>query len=86
MVSDKITLWNANGLSQHKLQVQAYLNIAKIDILLISETHFTNRSYCKIPAYKIYSINHPSENVRAGSAIIIKNTIKYYDLQPCKEE
>jgi hypothetical protein len=40
--SINVTLWNASGLSQHNAEVQAYINNSKIDILLISETHFTD--------------------------------------------
>jgi exonuclease III len=38
-----IALWNANGLAQHKDEIQLFLRHNKIDILLISETHFTTK-------------------------------------------
>lgn len=59
MESYKVTLRNVDGLSTHP---------GRPDILLISETHFTNRSYCKIPSYKAYSASYPSDNVHVGSA------------------
>jgi exonuclease III len=37
----RIAQWNANGLAQHKGEVQLFLQQNKIDILLVSETHFT---------------------------------------------
>ena len=40
----RIVLWNANGLSNHKLELQTFLDMNKIDIALISETHFTSRT------------------------------------------
>ena len=49
----KIALWNANGVSQHRLELQIFLNTEDIDIMLISETHFTHRSYFIIPKYNI---------------------------------
>jgi hypothetical protein len=55
----RIVLWNANGLSNHKLLLQNILQIHKIDIALISETHFTIRAMFKIPDYKVYHIPHP---------------------------
>jgi hypothetical protein len=48
-----------------------------IDVLLISETHFTIKSYFRLPHYTIYHTNHPSGSARGGSAIIIKNSIKH---------
>jgi hypothetical protein len=44
----RIALWNANGLAQHKYEIQLFLQQNKIDILLISGTHFTVKSYFKI--------------------------------------
>jgi hypothetical protein len=40
---------NANGLSNHKLELPNFLQIHKIDIALISETHFTTKTVFKIP-------------------------------------
>ena len=39
--------WNANGLLQHKNELQAILETENIDICLICETHFTNQSFIK---------------------------------------
>jgi hypothetical protein len=44
--------------------------------MLFSETHFTLKSYLRIPHYKIYHTNHPA----GGTAIIIKNVIKHHPL------
>ena len=45
----KIAIWNANGLSNHTQEVEIFLKTYFIDIFLVSETHFTDRSYkyCK---------------------------------------
>jgi len=51
-----------------------------IDVLLISETHCTNRTYCHIPLYKIYYTNHPDGTAHAGTAIIIRQTISHHEL------
>jgi exonuclease III len=48
--------------------------------MLISETHFTAKSFLKIPGYKLYHTNHPDNTAHAGSAILIKNTIDNYQL------
>jgi hypothetical protein len=38
-----MALWNANCVAQHKGEIQLFLQHNKIDILLISETHFTTK-------------------------------------------
>lgn len=76
----KIVLWNANGLSRRKAELEHFLNDESIDIALIAETHFTNR-FClkRLENYKIFSCNHPSGRARGGAAIIIKNSIQCYE-------
>jgi len=56
----RIALWNANGLTQHKEEIQLLLQQNKIDILLINETHFTTKSYFKI-----------SRNIRTARTILM---------------
>jgi hypothetical protein len=48
--------------------------------MLISETHFTEKSYLKLPSHTVYHMNHPAGTVRGGTAIIIKNSIKHHQL------
>jgi len=86
MNSIKICFWNANGLSQHKLELTHFLKQQQIDIILISETHFTNKSYFKIPGYTLYDTKHPSGRARGGSAILIKSRIKHYPIQNTAED
>ncbi|CAH2103967.1 unnamed protein product [Euphydryas editha] len=52
----------------------------KLDILLISETHFISSSLIKIKGYNIYHTNHPDGTAHGGTAVIIKATIKHYEL------
>lgn len=51
-----------------------------IDILLISETHFSSRSYFTLHGYNIIHADHPSGSARGGAAIIIKSSIKFDEL------
>jgi len=44
----KMTTWNANRLAKHSQEIKTFIFSQNIDILLISETHFTNKSYCHI--------------------------------------
>lgn len=76
----RIVLWNANGLSNHKLELQNFLQMHKIDIALISETHFTNKTVFKIPHYKVYHIPHPDNTAHGGAAVIIRNAVAHHEL------
>ena len=76
----RVAQWNANGLHPHIDEVKLFLNHNYIDVMLISETHCTDRTYCSIPQYNIYYTNHPDATAHAGTAIIIKQTISHYEL------
>jgi hypothetical protein len=43
--------------------------------MLITEMHFTEKSYLNLPNYTVYHTSHP-----AGTAIIITNSIKHHQL------
>ncbi len=73
----RIITWNANGLNERALELEIFLRLHNIDIALISETHFTHKNFLKMKGYDIHCTNHPSERARGGSAIIVKNNIKY---------
>lgn len=78
--SFRIVQWNANGLINHNQELQLFISTHKIDILLISETHFTDTSYFKINNFSMYCTNHPNNRSHGGSAILIRNNIKHYEL------
>jgi hypothetical protein len=73
----QLALWNTNGLTQHIEGLKTFTSIHNIDVMLISETHFTEKSYLKLSNYTVYHTNHPAGTARGGTAIIIKN--KKYD-------
>jgi hypothetical protein len=49
----QLTLWNANGLIQHTEELKTFISINNTDIMLISETHFTEKNYLKLPKYTV---------------------------------
>jgi len=75
-----IILFNANGLRNHVNQLQSVLFDKRIDIALISETHFTEYSYISIPGYSLIKSNHLDCTAHGGAAILIKSNLKYYSL------
>ena len=77
----RLAVWNANGIINHKEDyLQFFLQDQLIDVMLISESHLTDKSYLKIPVYKFYHANHPDNTAHAGSAILIKSTLNHYQL------
>jgi hypothetical protein len=50
----------------------------KTEIWFVSETDFTNKSYCRISGYTLHYIIHPNSKVHGGIALIIRNGIWYY--------
>ena len=75
----RIMAWNANGLLQHQQELQAVLDTEKLDVCLISETHFTNQSFIKFRGYKVYHTTHPENTAKGGSAVITKDSIHHYE-------
>jgi exonuclease III len=77
----QLAFWNAKGVTQHTEGLKTFICIHNIDVMLFSETHFTEKSYLKLPNYADYHTNHPAETVRGGAAIIIiNNSIKHLQL------
>jgi len=75
-----ILLRNANGLKNHRNELLIPLQEKRIDIVLISETHFTNTSYVNFPGYHTYRENHPDNSSHAGAAIFIRVSLAYTPL------
>jgi exonuclease III len=68
----RLALWNANGLTQHAEDLRTFISYHNIDVMFIRETHFTEKSYFKLPYYSVYHTNHPAGTGRGGNAIIKK--------------
>ena len=82
----KILNWNANGLQNHLPELEIFLNIEKIDICLISESHLTRTSYALIKGFNCYHALHPSGKARGGATIYVRNNIKHYEYTKTESE
>ena len=51
----------------------------KIDMCLISETHFTKESYFKIPLYETYHTIHSLNCARGVSVIIVISSLRHHE-------
>lgn len=81
----RIVAWNANGLYAKLDQVKVFLSEYQIDILLISETHLTDKNRIKIPHYTLFQSNHPHGKAHGGTAVAIKNDISHHPHSEWKE-
>ena len=75
-----ILQFNANGIKNHINGLQSVLYNLRIDIALITETHFTKYSSIYIPGYKLLKTNHPDNTIHGGVAILIKSSIQFQPL------
>ena len=80
----RIAAWNANGLAGRLEELECFMNTEKIDICLLSETHFIRESHIKIRNYEVYHSIHPANKARGGSGIILRKSIKH-NLEPSTE-
>ncbi|VVC38956.1 Endonuclease/exonuclease/phosphatase,Reverse transcriptase domain [Cinara cedri] len=77
-----ILLFNANGIKNHVIELQHVLYNRRIDIALITETHFTLYSKISIPGYFLLKTNHRDGTAHGGVAILIKSQLQFQPL-PC---
>lgn len=75
-----ILQFNANGLKNHITELQTVLYNKRIDIALITETHFTKYSKIFISGYKLLKTNHPDNTAHGGVAILIKTSLVFEPL------
>jgi hypothetical protein len=61
-----------NGLPQHTEELKIFISVHNIDVMLISETHFTEKSYLKLPNHTVYHTNHPARTAQSRTARIKK--------------
>ena len=81
----RIALWNATDHQAKKHEVEVFLNLNSVGILLVAETHYTTRTHIKIPHYIIHHTEHPDNTAHGGAAIIIKDTLIHHELPQYQE-
>jgi len=78
-VALRLALWNANGLSSHRLELQKFLDMHEIDIALISETYFMSRTVFRLPRYTVFHSIHPDDTAHGGAAFIIHSSQRHHE-------
>jgi exonuclease III len=76
-----ILLWNANGITYNKNELQHLLYDKKINIALITETHLTPKKHFNIPDYTAHRTDHLDDTAHAGTAILTSSMLLHYALQ-----
>lgn len=82
----RAALWDANGLAQRRYKLPAFLDNNEIDILLISEKHFSTKNHFNIRGFNFYGTKHSDGTAHEGTAIIIRKNIKHHELIKHDEE
>jgi hypothetical protein len=82
----QLALWSASGLPLHTEELNMFISIHDIDVMLISETHFTGKSYLQFSKYTIYHANHPAGTAWGETAVIIKNSIQHHQPSNCSKD
>lgn len=76
-----IIFWNANGIIQHRNELEFILLDKRIDVAMVSETHLTSRHYFGIQNYSIYRSDHPDDLPQGGTAVLVRNSLPHHPLQ-----
>lgn len=79
-VNYKIANWNVNGLQQHVQELNSFINNQNIDRYFFS-CYRKPRQIVTLPSvekYKIYHIRLTDDKASAGTAIIIRDSIKHH--------
>jgi len=71
----RISTWNANGVSQHKLNLAQLLLDNHIDVMLLSKNHPSNKYNFQIRGYSIHGTSHPDGKGHGGTGILIRSRI-----------
>lgn len=80
-----VLLWNSAGLTQHINELTHFLQDRRIDVALITETHFKANSFCSIPNFILYRCDHPDGTSHAGSAILVRRNLNHNPLPSYKK-
>jgi hypothetical protein len=75
----RLALWNANGLSSQRLNLETFLDIHKIDIALVSETPFTSRTVFRLPRYTVFHTTHTDDTAHGGAAVVIRSSLRHHE-------
>ena len=62
----------------HTQEINLFLRSLNRDVLLVSETHVTDRSHIHLPNYAVYHTPHPDNKAHGGTAVIVRRNLKHH--------
>lgn len=74
----RLATWNINGLLKRQTELEAFVIDQKLDIVLISETHLTNKQDYHLKNYTFYRTDFPGNRPRGGTGILIHNRFQHH--------
>ncbi|GJQ71859.1 hypothetical protein Trydic_g14255 [Trypoxylus dichotomus] len=73
----QIALWNANGLTTKKTELEKFVQRHQLDAILIGEIHLRASNRLILPNFRVYRADR--EDARGGgTAILVKSTIEHH--------
>lgn len=60
------------------MELSKFLNREKIDVMLLSETHLTNKYNFTIPGFLFYKTNHPDGKAHGGTGVLVRRRLKHH--------
>lgn len=73
-------------MNKHRLELVNFLSHEDIDIMLLSETHLTDRYNFSIPNYIFYGTNHPDGRAHGGTGVLIRRRMRHDVLEGFSEQ
>lgn len=78
----KIGLWNTRGLARNSEELQLFLRMQNIDVMLATETHMREGQRISLPGYSTNHAVHPSGNSRGGATVIVRSSLNHCPQPP----
>lgn len=69
----RIAFWNAKGYIKENLKSETFLQMHNTDIMLVAETHFTNRTVIKLDTVLFTTQNIMMGWLRLGLQLFIRS-------------
>lgn len=82
----RIDNWDASDLVNRVNEAETFLVTNTIDILLVSETHFTEPSYLRSNKFNICDTEIPDGKAHEGSAVLVKDNVKHHKRDKTAEQ
>jgi hypothetical protein len=84
--SFKRATWNTNALAKHSQEIKTFIFSQNVNILLVSETHFTNKSYFRLNTHCITQCTLTIKPIEELLLSYIRSNVKHYGIDKYQRE